>query len=300
MTAENPIGPWTRIGIALAGFAHNPQVVLAPNGSIILFHIGTALPAGCLANCTGTSGHTVQPRPAGCPNPSHALSVAVADDPAGPFRRFPYILDSPTQPGGATSATNPSALLLDSNGTLLLTFRRATSATVAVYRGHCDTPQGPWFPQSTAVLHPTVAGTPATFEEDPFLYRTPRGFHMLTHREVGKAITAGRGNTPPPLGPWLCGGGHIYSTNLQDWFYGESVYGGSSSNASQCYIDFASSSVRRDPLRTELTTLTSRQRPTIFTDASTKKSYLFTGASVNQSEYLHSFTLVQQINVTTT
>jgi hypothetical protein len=26
MTASSPLGPWTRVGIALAGFAHNPQV----------------------------------------------------------------------------------------------------------------------------------------------------------------------------------------------------------------------------------------------------------------------------------
>lgn len=26
MTATEPLGPWRRVGVALAGFAHNPQV----------------------------------------------------------------------------------------------------------------------------------------------------------------------------------------------------------------------------------------------------------------------------------
>ena len=38
MTAPSPLGPWSRRGIALAGFAHNPQAVVAPNGSVLLFH----------------------------------------------------------------------------------------------------------------------------------------------------------------------------------------------------------------------------------------------------------------------
>ena len=58
MTARSPLGPWQRVGIALAGFAHNPQAVMAPNGSILLFHIGNELPAGCLKNCSTASATT--------------------------------------------------------------------------------------------------------------------------------------------------------------------------------------------------------------------------------------------------
>lgn len=105
-----------RVGVALAGFAHNPQAVLAPNGSILLFHIGSALPAGCLNNCTGagvpdpvnndeqssSSKNTslvlrtsrLNPRPEqvappdSCPRLPHGTSVAIADSPAGPWTRF--------------------------------------------------------------------------------------------------------------------------------------------------------------------------------------------------------------------
>ena len=77
MTAPSPLGPWTRRGVALPGFAHNPQALLAPNGSVVLFHIGTPLGAGCLANCSGTGpAHPAAPRPAGCGTPSHGARIA--------------------------------------------------------------------------------------------------------------------------------------------------------------------------------------------------------------------------------
>ena len=43
LTSTSVLGPWTRVGVALAGFAHNPQALLAPNGSVLLFHIGEQL-----------------------------------------------------------------------------------------------------------------------------------------------------------------------------------------------------------------------------------------------------------------
>ena len=94
MTASNPIGPWTREGVALAGFAHNPQAVMSPNGSILLFHIGKELAPGCLKNCTAESLPATH-----CTPMSHATSVAVADSFSGPWTRYPYILgDRPTNP----------------------------------------------------------------------------------------------------------------------------------------------------------------------------------------------------------
>ena len=95
MTALHPLGPWTRVGVALAGFAHNPQAVVSPNGSILLFHIGKELAPGCLKNCTA---ETVE-SDIHCNAMSHATSVAVADSFDGPWLRYPYILgDRPTNP----------------------------------------------------------------------------------------------------------------------------------------------------------------------------------------------------------
>jgi hypothetical protein len=120
MTAFHPIGPWTRQGVALSGFAHNPQAVVAPNGTIFLFHIGAELPAHCVKNCTHQTATTSnnedlqmqqhaglttgEAREAGAPSPcphlGHGTSVAVANHYEGPWTRYSYILGSqPTNPG---------------------------------------------------------------------------------------------------------------------------------------------------------------------------------------------------------
>ncbi len=83
------------MGVALAGFAHNPQAVVSPNGSILLFHIGKELAPGCLKNCTAETVESDMH----CNAMSHATSVAVADSFDGPWLRYPYILgDRPTNP----------------------------------------------------------------------------------------------------------------------------------------------------------------------------------------------------------
>ena len=63
LTSTSVLGPWTRVGVALAGFAHNPQALLAPNGSVLLFHIGEQLAPGCLADCRGTPPEGSNPHP---------------------------------------------------------------------------------------------------------------------------------------------------------------------------------------------------------------------------------------------
>lgn len=127
MTATHPLGPWSRKGIALKGFvslrppccvsstrpqrqrcaqAHNPQAVMAPNGSILLFHIGKELEPNCLKNC---ATDTPTSPGAQCPRLSHAASVAVADSFDGPWTRYPYILGSrPTNPAPFICEPSPS------------------------------------------------------------------------------------------------------------------------------------------------------------------------------------------------
>ena len=130
MTATHPLGPWTRQGVALAGFAHNPQAVVSPNGSILLFHIGKELAPGCLKNCTTgrvkrcsgaceRSLHSLRGSDwAGdgadsdirCTPMSHATSVAVADSFDGPWTRYPYILgDRPRRRGARQSDQHPGS-----------------------------------------------------------------------------------------------------------------------------------------------------------------------------------------------
>ena len=217
MTASSPLGPWKRQGVALAGFAHNPQALLTPNGSVLLFHIGAELPPGCLLDCRGTkpagsNPHPAKPRPPDCPSrPSHGASVAVAASPDGPFTRHNYIFGSDTQ-------TNP-APWLESDGTLLVALRRGTVPQQTIYRGRVEPPAGPW-ERLNATVYATGAGSTQTYEEDPFLYGTARGWHMITRRSVANQSPRGDATCPRQcvmpsgacfepcvMGDGYCGGG---------------------------------------------------------------------------------------------
>jgi len=300
MTASSPLGPWVRRGVALAGFAHNPQAILTANGTVILFHIGTEEQPGCLLDCrgtapSGTNPHPPKPRPANCNSSlSHSASLAVAASPFGPFTRYPYIF-------GESAGTNP-APHLEPNGTLIVALRRGTSMFQHIYIGNVNSIVGPWKRVEGTVVS-TAAGSLHTYEEDPFLFKNTRGWHMLTRRSVADAGAGAGGEigscpdacrvqsgcvSPCVVGPGTCGGGHLYSTDLKVWFFGENVYGATGAADEQCNL-----LVRPN---TQIN-LTSRERPTIFDDTATGKRYLFTGASVNMTMYYHSFTLVQEMQI---
>lgn len=308
MTAPAPLGPWVRRGIALAGFAHNPQAVMAPNGSILLFHIGEQLPPGCVKDCRNGTGLGSQ-HGAACPRLGHGTSVAVADSFDGPWTRYPYIL--------GTEPTNPAPYVLG-NGSIYLGSRRKSSTKYPAWMGHASTPGGPWQPVATRVVS-TAQASVSVSEEDSFIWSTKRGYHMLTHRAI-RAVDGW-----PPRPSTGCGGGHLFSTDLITWFVGGNAFGRSADDSAQCNLTLASSRTDRMPrppsasrgpadhavgglgvgddaapasAGTSAIRLTSRQRPTVL-ETSNGKRFLFTGASgpePNVTEYQHSFTLVQEIN----
>ena len=127
----------------------------------------------------------------------------------------------------------------------------------------------------------TAAGPVSISEEDSFIFRGPRGYHMLTHRSTPK------NQTWPPHPSTGCGGGHLYSEDLRTWYFGEDVFGRSAEDADQCDLALQGGAKIK---------LTSRQRPTVL--GAGGRRYLYTGASgpaAAVTEYQHSFTLVQEI-----
>ena len=279
MEAEHPTGPWKKKGVALPVFAHNPQAIILPNGSIALYHIGTPLPSWCVGNCTGNSTHGLNPgRNTSCQTAwgvSHASSVALAENPSGPFRRFPYIF-------GTRGPTNPAPLLLK-NGTLLVAARRASGPVIPMYSTHWSKPEGP-YEQVKTVTHTTnVSDFRRVSEQDPYFFTDANGnFHLLWQRSWPHFRINGR-----------CGGGHDYSVDGINFFFGEPIYVNG---------DFTLDQMRRG--QCNLTwdnqtrgNLTSRQRPTLFDDNTTGRRYIFNGASVFVDMYVHSFTMVQEVNM---
>jgi hypothetical protein len=177
------------------------------------------------------------------------------------------------------------------NGTIYLGTRRTTSAEYPAWIGHVATPGGPWVPVKTQVISTPQASVTVS-EEDSFIWQTQHGFHMLTHRAVSKSPDGW-----PPRPSTGCGGGHLFSHDLITWFVGGNAFGRSANASAQCDLQLRGH--RGEPRGSATIRLTSRQRPTIFV-APNGDRFLFTGASgpqPNITEYQHSFTLVQQINV---
>ena len=210
LTAPSLAGPWQRQGVALAAFAHNPQVIRGGDGSWLLYHIGAEYPPWCNVHCPPHKPPVFAN--ASCyAHPRHDVSVARATSPYGPWQRLPYFLSDP-----GNNSTNPSALLLQ-NGTLLLTTRRWTGGVPMYTAPAWD---GPYTPQGLAPVVPVGASASAAsppFDEDPFLYQDSRGgYHMITHRQPSGQSCSPTGATPDDC---RCGGGHMYAEQFMGpWF----------------------------------------------------------------------------------
>ena len=279
LTAPAPAGPWSVADVALPSFAHNPQAVRDADGAWLLFHIGSAEPAGCEGQHTcGADGR----RNASCAAGGKGTSVARAPSPYGPWERVPYILPD--------NETNPSALVLPGGG-IALTARRWEGG-VPIYTA--PSWRGPYTAAPRTNVTLVRAGAPAAdeftpFDEDAFLWQDARGgFHMLTHRQPnGTACPQGR--TPSDCD---CAGGHMYARELNGpWFVDLAlVY--------NCSLSVAAAAA---PAARAQLLLMARQRPTLLlpqrNGGQPSCPVLFTGASTDPvSQYYSSFSMVQEVD----
>jgi len=265
LTAPSALGPWAVAGVALPAFAHNPQAVRDADGAWLLFHIGSAQPAGCKPQCAGGKANTT-----GCTNGAKGTSVARAASPYGPWERLPFILPN--------NETNPSAAVLR-DGTILLTARRWEGG-VPVYTA--PSWRGPYALLPPAPVVYVGEGTPYAFDEDPYLFESGGGWHMLTHREP--AADAGTCSPTKAATECRCTGGHLFAADpvAGPWFADlQPLY--------NCTLEVEGGA---RPLR-----LWARQRPTLVARANeTGCPVLFNGASTDPvSQYYSSFTMFQRV-----
>jgi hypothetical protein len=55
-TANSPLGPFVRQSVAIPVFAHNPQIIRHPDGTLLLYHIGdTVGDPSCVPDCRPTT-----------------------------------------------------------------------------------------------------------------------------------------------------------------------------------------------------------------------------------------------------
>lgn len=206
--ADTPNGPWRRVGQASGVWSHNPATAAAPDGTLLLFHIGSGS-GGEARNGSRESSQQCHDGSSPCgTHPSHhcdpgagsgslvasqedaresgggKLDFFTAQKPEGPWKAFSANVDQNI--GG-----NNPAPWVHPNGTIFIVVN-----TNQLLRA--DKWQGPY----TVVMHGACGKG-----EDAFLYTDKQGhFHCLYHR-------SGAGH----FANLSVAGGHAYSLDGYTW-----------------------------------------------------------------------------------
>ena len=176
LVGDAPNGPFDIVNeVVLPSFAHNVKPLRAPDGTWLLYFIGASNNDSTVcANSTAVA----LPASAALPPAPHEtagpIMVASASRPDAPRRE--WVVHGPlTDSEDWHSATNPSAVF-HPNGTVLLAVSRATDpGGKRTTMMAADSWRGPYRNLTRGFNESIDNG------EDPDLFRTKRGFHMLNH-----------------------------------------------------------------------------------------------------------------------
>ena len=213
-----PGGPFAIAQEISAPFSHNPKILRAPDGTYLLFSIGSGLwrtaPEQCAAAgrpplSAAAAAPTPGPCGDGCGPESEGLnggcgiSLGTAPSPAGPWTFSPLRVTNQSQSALLDCMhTNPSPWIFP-NGSIIMAINAGWCHNYLETIGLLTAPSyaGPWTFMN--------GGNPILFNadgsvhkaEDPFVYASPRGLHLLVHNMEG-------GNGPALYAHSADGGAH--------------------------------------------------------------------------------------------
>ena len=192
---------------ALPVWSHNPSTAIAPDGTILLFHIGSASHSStvfcngagdCCRNGTSPCGFLHCAPPCDCTaeqqkrvqslSQDHTFTLHTAKDPAGPWEKVTPVIPE-------SGSNNPSPWV-HPNGTVFIVFN--SDDMIMVKADHYS---GPY----EVVTHGACGGG-----EDPYVFTDTNGnWHCLYHRSPFPNITIA--------------GGHAFSLDGYDWHVSETA-----------------------------------------------------------------------------
>eukprot|EP00039_Didymoeca_costata_P004845 m.76552 g.76552 ORF g.76552 m.76552 type:complete len:395 (-) comp12563_c0_seq6:24-1208(-) len=205
-SSTGPLGPYSKVGEAVPAFAHNPKVVQAPDGTWLMYTIGTNVPQSKLANCTSEQLNTPGRTPE---NLESNITLYTAANISGPWTRFGIVLGSDSEGSWDEDTSNPSPWVFP-NGTVLLMYRGCKldsdcNSTICgcrdEYIGLSSAPswKGPY--TRLTVQGPILSNISA---EDPSMWVDFRGrYHFLMHYISDQQLVARHGFAESFLGPWF-------------------------------------------------------------------------------------------------
>ena len=136
--APSPNGPWQRVGQTSGVWSHNPATAVAPDGTLLLFHIGSGSGGKARTSsressqqCRGgsspcgthpshhcnTTSRISRPEQQHLPTAAATINFFTAKDPAGPWSPF-----SATVSGGKSIGGNNPAPWVHPNGSIFIVF----------------------------------------------------------------------------------------------------------------------------------------------------------------------------------
>jgi len=168
LEADSPDGPYRMAEVALPRMHFSPNVVRAPDGTVLLFTVADNNCPSVDSCCSGDSCFA-------CNFLQHMqLSMAWAPSVLGPWQEKVGII-----PG---DAENPSAAVLP-DGRVLLAYRVWVNNQEFVTTASADSWAGPYTPRGTPLFGNPSWSDQDSYQasEDPFLWHDKRGFHLLMH-----------------------------------------------------------------------------------------------------------------------
>ena len=211
LVSDTPNGPWSEPEVILPSFAHNVKPFRAPNGTWLVFYIGGVNDR--TENCSSSRPGVDASAPRLPPLPPPPAWGSIPSSPWGKTTAGPIMVASASRPdaprgewavhGPLTdsktwhSATNPSPVFFP-NGSVLLAVSRAWLPSPKPGGGKRTTLMraDSWWGPYTNLTH-GYNGSIGN-GEDPDLFRTARGFHMLTHN-TGQFNHTFILHVPPPV-----------------------------------------------------------------------------------------------------
>jgi hypothetical protein len=206
----SPAGPFTIVEAVSVPFSHNPKILRAPDGTYLLFSIGTGLWTTTATQCSEADGREPEGREPdremaessdGYPGPTGdgcgpgslnggcGLSLGTASSLSGPWSFSPINVTNQNASKLLDCAhTNPSAVV-NADGSIVMAINAGFCHAHLETIGLLQAPswRGPWTYLS---IDPILLNADGSIHhcEDPFLWRTSRGWHLMVHNQQGAGI----------------------------------------------------------------------------------------------------------------
>jgi len=168
------MGPFETAEIVVPAQAHNVKPFRAPDGTFLIYYVGPT--TGEVKDCsTNLDVAATEPYPKEANGPVMIASASRPDAPADEWEHHGPMTDSFEW----HSATNPSPVFLPNGSVLLFVSRRWTFDDGHNEKNNwimmADSWRGPYHNVTQRFEDALETG------EDPHVFRTKRGFHMLNH-----------------------------------------------------------------------------------------------------------------------